>query len=69
LLIAVSAGEQADEIARMKVDLLWVRFDEQMRSEKRKAVRSLIEVADSCGQWDVEDLTRGRDTASRCSQM
>ena len=45
LLIAVSAAAQDDEIERMKVDLLRVRFDEQMRSEKRKAVGSPIEAA------------------------
>jgi len=47
LLAAVSATVQADEIERMKFDLLRVRFDEQVRSEKRKAGGSLIEAAAS----------------------
>lgn len=46
LLSAVSAP-QADEIERMKMDLLRLRFDEQVRGEKRKAGGSLIEVAAS----------------------
>jgi predicted AAA+ superfamily ATPase len=36
LLAAVSA-EQADEVERMKMELLRVRFDEQARSDRRKA--------------------------------
>ncbi len=47
LLVAVSAAAQDDEIERMKFDLLRVRFDEQVRSEKRKAGGSLIEAAAS----------------------
>jgi hypothetical protein len=42
LLIAVSAP-QADEIEKMKMELLRVRFDEQVRSEKRKTAGSAIE--------------------------
>src|SRR6202521_5206930 len=42
LLSAVSAPE-ADEIEKMKMELLRVRFDEQARSEKRKTVGSAIE--------------------------
>ncbi|MEZ5318336.1 MAG: Swt1 family HEPN domain-containing protein [Vicinamibacterales bacterium] len=37
LLAAVSAAPQADELEKMKMELLRVRFDEQMRSEKRKS--------------------------------
>lgn len=42
LLMAVSAP-QADEVDRMKRELLRVQFDEQTRNEKRKAGGSLIE--------------------------
>ncbi len=44
LLAAVSAP-QADEVARMKLELRRLVFDEQVRSEKRKAGGSLIEAA------------------------
>ncbi|MCS7081031.1 MAG: Swt1 family HEPN domain-containing protein [Chloracidobacterium sp.] len=46
LLTAVSARE-ADEIERMKLELLRARFDEQVRGEKRKVGGSLIEPAAS----------------------
>jgi predicted AAA+ superfamily ATPase len=42
LLTAVSAP-QADEIEKMKTELLRVRFDEQMRGEKRKSASGAIE--------------------------
>src|SRR5947199_7027014 len=42
LLTAISAPE-ADEIERMKMELLRVRFDEQVRSEKRKTASTAIE--------------------------
>jgi len=42
LLTAVSAP-QADEIERMKMELLRVRFDEQVRTEKRKSAGTAIE--------------------------
>jgi len=41
-LTAVSAP-QADEIEKMKTELLRVRFDEQMRGEKRKSASWAIE--------------------------
>src|SRR5580700_1733158 len=44
LLTAVSAPE-ADEVGRMKMELRRLMFDEQVRSEKRKAGGSLIESA------------------------
>ena len=47
LLTAVSATQQADEIDRMKKELRRLIYDEQVRSEKRKAGRSLIETAAS----------------------
>jgi predicted AAA+ superfamily ATPase/uncharacterized membrane protein YgcG len=44
LLTAVSAPE-ADEVGRMKMELRRLTFEEQVRSEKRKAGGSLIEAA------------------------
>lgn len=44
LLTAISAGE-SEEVERAKMELLRVRFDEQLRGEKRKAGGSLIEAA------------------------
>ena len=44
LLTAVSARE-ADEVAKMKMELRRLIFDEQVRGEKRKAGGSLIEMA------------------------
>jgi len=44
LLTAVSAP-QADEIEKMKMELLRLRFDEQVRSEKRKTAGTAIESA------------------------
>ena len=42
LLTAVSAP-QSDEVEKMKMELLRVRFDEQVRSEKRKTAGTAIE--------------------------
>ena len=47
LLTAVSATQQADEIDRMKKELRRIVYDEQVRSEQRRAGRSLIETAAS----------------------
>src|SRR2546425_1102577 len=44
LLTAISAV-QADEVGKMKMELRRLTFDEQVRSEKRKAGGSLIEAA------------------------
>jgi predicted AAA+ superfamily ATPase len=44
LLTAVSAP-QADDIEKMKLELLRLRFDEQVRGERRRAGGSLIEAA------------------------
>ena len=46
LLSAVSARE-ADDVERMKMELLRLRYEEQVRGEKRKAGGSLIEAAAS----------------------
>jgi predicted AAA+ superfamily ATPase len=52
LLSAVSAA-QADDVDKMKMELLRVRFDEQARSEKRKSASTAIEsgVAGNLKPW------------------
>jgi predicted AAA+ superfamily ATPase len=64
LLTAVSAP-QADEIEKMKMELLRLRFDEQVRSEKRKSAGTAIEsaAAVSLKPWR-EVVTPHRDVAS-----
>jgi predicted AAA+ superfamily ATPase len=43
LLSAVVAPPQVEELEKLKTDLLRVRFDEQVRSEKRRTAESAIE--------------------------
>ncbi len=64
LLLAISA-EQAQEVEKMKMELLRVRFDEQARSEKRKTAGTAIEsaVAGSLKPWR-EVVTPHKDVAS-----
>jgi hypothetical protein len=64
LLAAVSAP-QSDEIEKMKMELLRLRFDEQMRSEKRKSASTAIEsaAATNLKPWR-EVVTPHRDVAS-----
>ena len=64
LLAAVSAP-QADEIAKMKMELRRLIFDEQVRGEKRKAGGSLIEpaAASNLKPWR-EVVTPHTDVAS-----
>ena len=64
LLTAVSAP-QADEIEKMKTELLRLRFDEQARSEKRKSAGTAIEGAAAGGlkPWR-EVVTPHQDVAS-----
>lgn len=52
LLTAVSASE-ADEIEKMKMELLRLRFDEQVRNEKKKEARNTVEstVTGSLKPW------------------
>lgn len=45
LLSQVSAAEQQAEIEKMKMELLRVRFEEQLRSEKRRTAGTTIESA------------------------
>jgi predicted AAA+ superfamily ATPase len=66
LLSAVSAP-QADDVEKMKMELLRVRFDEQSRSEKRKSASTVIEtgVAGTLKPWREvvmphEDVASGR---------
>ncbi|AUB80102.1 Swt1 family HEPN domain-containing protein [Candidatus Thiodictyon syntrophicum] len=66
LLSAVSAPE-ADEVGKMKMELLRQRFDEQARGEKRKSVSQAIEsgVTGSLKPWREvvmphEDVASGR---------
>jgi len=64
LLIAVSASE-ADDVEKMKMELLRVRFDEQVRTEKRKSVGTAIESQASSGltPWR-EVVSPHKDVAS-----
>src|SRR6204780_2411058 len=64
LLTAVSAP-QSDEIEKMKMELLRLRFDEQVRSEKRKSAGTAIEspAAGNLKPWR-EVVTPHKDVAS-----
>jgi predicted AAA+ superfamily ATPase len=64
LLTAVSAP-QADEIEKTKTELLRLRFDEQVRGEKRKTAGAAIESAAASGlkPWR-EVVTPHKDVAS-----
>lgn len=64
LLTAVSAP-QADEIEKTKMELLRLRFDEQVRSEKRKSAGTAIESASATQlkPWR-EVVTPHKDVAS-----
>jgi len=69
LLAAVSAP-QSDEIERIKMELLRLRFDEQVRSEKRKTAGIAIESATAglLKPWR-EVVTPHRDVASGLYQQ
>lgn len=64
LLVAVTAP-QADEIERMKMELLRLRFDEQVRGAKRKSAGTAIEgaAAGNLKPWR-EVVTPHKDVAS-----
>ncbi|MHB1543734.1 MAG: Swt1 family HEPN domain-containing protein [Gammaproteobacteria bacterium] len=64
LLTAVSAS-QADDVEKMKMELLRVRFDEQARGEKRKSAGTAIEsaVGSHLKPWR-EVVTPHQDVAS-----
>ncbi len=64
LLLAVSAP-QAEEIDKLKNELLRVRFDEQARNEKRKAVGTVIEGQTIAGMKPWRDVVAPhKDVAS-----
>jgi predicted AAA+ superfamily ATPase len=65
LLSAVSAAAQAEEVEKTKQELLRVRFDEQVRGEKRKSAGTLIEsaAAGTLKPWR-EVITPHKDVAS-----
>ncbi len=64
LLTAVSAA-QADEIETMKMELLRLRFDEQVRSEKRKKAGTAVESAATGNLKPWRDIvTPHKDVAS-----
>jgi predicted AAA+ superfamily ATPase len=69
LLTAVSAP-QADEVEKMKMELLRLRFDEQVRGEKRKSAGTAIETAatGTLKPWR-EVVTPHRDVASGLYQQ
>ncbi|MEW6186946.1 MAG: Swt1 family HEPN domain-containing protein [Thermodesulfobacteriota bacterium] len=64
LLTAVSAKE-AEEVEKMKMELLRVRFDEQVRTEKRKSAGTAIEspAASNLKPWR-EVISPHKDVAS-----
>src|SRR5207248_8914088 len=64
LLTAVSAS-QADDMEKMKTELLRLRFDEQVRGEKRKSAGTAIEGAAAANlkPWR-EVVTPHKDVAS-----
>jgi nucleotide-binding universal stress UspA family protein len=64
LLTALSAS-QADEVEKMKMELLRVRFDEQVRSERRRSAGTAIEsqASSSLRPWR-EVVTPHQDVAS-----
>lgn len=64
LLTAVSASE-ADEVAKMKMELRRLIFDEQMRSERRKSAGTAIETlaSENLKPWR-EVVTPHKDVAS-----
>jgi predicted AAA+ superfamily ATPase len=65
LLTAISATPQADEIEKTKMELLRLRFDEQVRNEKRKSAGTAIEsaAAGNLKPWR-EVVTPHKDVAS-----
>jgi predicted AAA+ superfamily ATPase len=63
LLIAISAP-QADEIEKAKTELLRLRFDEQVRGEKRKSAGTTIEGASGNLKSWREIITPHKDVAS-----
>jgi len=65
MLVAVSAAKEAEELERQKAELLRLKFDEQVRHEKRKAASIAIESQAAAGlkPWR-EVVTPHPDVAS-----
>ncbi len=64
LLLAISAKE-ADDVEKLKMELLRVRFDEQVRTEKRKSAGTAIESAALAGHKPWREVaTPHKDVAS-----
>lgn len=65
LLSQVSAPEQQAEVEKMKMELLRVRFEDQLRSEKRRSAGTAIETSATSGlkPWR-EVLTPHKDVAT-----
>ncbi|MDI9396146.1 MAG: DUF499 domain-containing protein [Euryarchaeota archaeon] len=62
-LLAAISSPQADEIYKMKMELSRLIFDEQVRNERRKTARTVIESASNLKPWrDV--VTPHHDVAS-----
>ena len=64
LLTAVSAT-QTDEVEKIKMELLRVRFEEQLRTEKRRSAGTAVE---SAGDRQPDAVARGGEPAPRCGQ-
>ena len=64
-LLAAVSSPQSDEIEKMKMELLRLRFDEQVRTEKRKSAGTAIESAAAANlkPWR-EVVTPHKDVAS-----
>ena len=65
MLVGVSAAKEAEELERQKAELLRLKFDEQVRHEKRKAASIAIESQAAAGlkPWR-EVVTPHPDVAS-----
>lgn len=62
-LLAALSAPQADDVAKMKMELRRLTFEEQVRREKRKAGGSLIESSSTLKPWR-EIITPHPDVAS-----
>lgn len=65
LLTAVSAAEQAREVDRQRQEILWLRFEEEAKQERRRAAQNPTEGQSLAGlrPWR-EVITPHRDVAS-----
>ncbi|NNN09184.1 MAG: ATP-binding protein [Acidimicrobiaceae bacterium] len=65
LLNAVSAAEQADEIARSKAELLRLRHEEQSRTERKKATEATVSSQGSVQLPPWRDVVAPHDDVAR----